>query len=299
MDSLKKIMVGVDFSPRSFSAVQMAVALAEPMHAAVELVHVVETQFSDSDALVLGKSRSELLDLLVDEAKVTLENYTAQLGYDKLRQTILVGSAAIELTRHSKKRRADLLVVGDNGAGSSVQPVGVGITAYRLVEHGPRNVLIVKAGHSGKITSVAAAISFVPVAEDVLRTANLLARISNAELQVLRVIPDIGELRHRLAILPGEVERILSDSVHHNERRLKDFVDKFSIHDVALKTTILPGKPGPALVDYLQKEDIDVIVLGTGTSYRIAGCPVGSTTHRVLNQTLSSVFVVRSLKPPS
>jgi len=297
MRELRTVQVGVDFSPRSLAAAQMAIALAEPAGAMVELVYVVETQLSDSDADDLGTSRDELLTILVDEARIALESFTAQLEYEKLQQTVLTGSAAAELAKHAEERGADLLVVGDIGAGSSVPPRGVGVTTYRLVERGPRNVLVVKAGHIGKIKTVAAAISFVPVADEVMRQARLIARLSGAELHVVRVIPDIAELRFRMSVLPSDIERRLSQSVHYNERRLEDFVEKQDVNDVALKIAVLAGRPGPVLVEYLQKEDIDVVVLGTGTSYRIAGYPVGSITHRVLNQTLSSVLIVRSMEP--
>lgn len=297
MEGLKHVMVGIDFSPRSVSAAQMAVAIAEPAGAAIELVHVVETQLSDSDAVALGRSRSGLVDLLLGEAKTALDSFSCQLAYADVTTTVATGSPALELDRLSGERRSDMLVLGDTGAGPSTPPRGVGVTAYRLVERGPRNVLVVKASHGGKAMSVAAAVSFVPVAKDVLRQAHLIARFLKADLHVVRVIPDIAELRHRLAVLPSDMERIMGDSVHHNERRLESFVGEKGIHDVVVKTTILAGKPGQALVEYLQDNDIDVVVLGTGTSYRIAGYPLGSTTHKVLNQTMSSVCVVRSLEP--
>jgi nucleotide-binding universal stress UspA family protein len=299
MSEFGYVVVGVDFSPRSISAVELAVSIAEPSDAQVEMVHVVEMRLSDSDALDFGKTRSELEELLVDEARAGLQALAKHLNYKKLQETVVTGSAANELTVLSEERNADMLVIGDTGAGSSPSPKGVGVTAYRLVERGPRNVLVAKAGHCGKINSVAAAISFVTVADDVLRRAHILASISKADLHVVRVIPDIAELRERMAVLPSDIERRLSDSVGFNKRRLDEFVRRQEIHDVVLKTIILSGSPGPALVDYLREENIDVVVLGTGTSYRIAGYPVGSTTHRVLNQTLSSVCVVRSVNAPA
>ncbi|MHB9129698.1 MAG: universal stress protein [Armatimonadota bacterium] len=295
MEQLRHVMVGIDFSPRSVAAVQVALTLAKPADATVELVHVVETHVSSDDATVLGISSTDLVDMLLNEARVTLETLAAQLPYEKLHQTVLSGSAARELALHAEKRETDLLVIGDTGAGSTGSPIGVGVTAYRLVERGPRHVLVVKAGHSGKIKTVAAAISFMPVADDVMHEAHLIARLSGAELRVVHVIPDITELRYKMAILPGE--RLLSDSVQHNERRLQEYLGHFQLHDVVLKAEVLLGKSGSVLVDYLQKEDIDIVVMGTGTSYRIAGYPIGSNTHRVLTQSLASVCVVRSLEP--
>jgi len=273
----------------------MALALARPASATVELVHVVETRISPADATALGISITDLFDVLEREARVTLETFAAQVNYDKLHHTVLSGNAAQELARSAEAQGTDLLVIGDTGAESIGAPVGVGVTAYRLVERGPRNVLVVKAGHSGKIRTVVAAVSFMPVADDVMHEAHLIARLAGAELRVVHVIPDITELRYKMAILPGE--RLLSDSVEHNERRLRDYLGRFPLHDVVLKTEVLLGKSGPMLVDYLQQEEIDVVVMGTGTSYRIAGYPIGSNTHRVLTQSLASVYVVRSLEP--
>lgn len=297
MAQLQHVMVGVDFSPRSVVTAQMAITLARPVGATVELAHVVETRISPAEAKVLGKSTAALDALLLQEAQGALAQFAAQLPYEHLQHTVLSGNAAKALTQHADARSTDLLVVGDTGTDPTGSPIGVGVTAYRLVERGPRKVLVVKAGYRGAVKTVAAAISFMPVANDVIRQAHLLARLFGAELRVVRVIPDYTELRYKMAILPSDVERVLSDAVQHNTRRLHRFVDQHQIHDVALKTEVLSGPSGAMLVEYLQREAIDVVVMGTGTSSRIAGYPLGSNTHRVLTRALASVCIVRSLEP--
>lgn len=299
MDGLRNLLVGIDFSPRSFAAARMAVALAEPEGASVELVHVIEMQVTDSDIALLGRSREDLESLLIDEARTALDGVASQLGYDRLQQTVLVGSPAKELARHFDERSADLLVVGDTGSRSAELSKGVGVNTYRLVERGPRKVLVVNAGHCEKIRTVAVAVSFVPVADDLMRQAHLLASTAQASLHVVHAIPDIAEQRYQLAFARSSIERALSKSRQFGEERLRDFIARYDIYDVVVKAVVLQGNPGAVLVEYLRQEDIDVVVIGTGTAIRVAGYPIGSTTHTVLNQTLSSVFVVRSLEPSS
>lgn len=297
MDDFKNIIVGIDFSQRSITAARLAVSFASKSNARVGLVNVVETNFSDSEARLLGKDRDFFLDILVQEAQEGLEDCIFQLDYSNLYTSVLTGDPVTELTRYFDEVCADVLVVGDNGAGSVSSQLSIGSTAYRLVEQGPNSVFIVKPVHSNVITSVAAAISFVPVAERVMQEAHRLALLNNAELHVVRAIPDVPELRHKHTTAEYDLVRLLDESVKYNTHRLNDFVKSHEINDVAIKTDILSGKPGPTLVEYLRKQEIDVVVLGTGTSYRIAGFPLGSVTHRVLNQTLANVYVVRSLTP--
>lgn len=297
MDSFKHLMVGVDFSPRSTTASHTAIALARTGNAKVTLVHVVRSHVDDTDSVILRKSRTEIIGILVKEASDALDHFARQFMYPRLHTLVLTGHPATELHQAAIDQQADILVAGDIGSQADDPPRGVGFTAYQLVEHGPQNVLIVKAGHNGSIRSVAAAISFVPVADAVLNHAYRIARLAGARLHAVRVIPDYSELRHRLAYLPQDLDRKLGDSVAYNTQRLKTFLAEYDISDTETRVVVLQGHPGSTLVKYLQDQNIDLVVLGTGTSYRLLGHPVGSTTHRILNQTLSSVYIVRSGEP--
>ncbi len=290
---MKRLMAGVDFTPRSTAAAHTAVAIAERANADVILVHVVSWPWDEADDFIPKKTNVELLNLLVNEATSTLHHFARQFDYPQVQTMVVTGSPADTLTRLATEQQADMLVIGDIGGQTTGAPVGVGANAYRLVENGPSNVMVVKPSHSHQIRTVVAAISFVPVADLVITKAHQIARLTGARLHVVRVIPDFAELRHKLAYLPQDLERIFSGSEVFNRQRLDAFLSRHAVHEADPRCTVISGRPGPTLVTYLRDNDIDLVVLGTGTSYRPLGYPVGSTTHRILNESLSSVLVVR------
>lgn len=294
MAEFKRLMVGVDFSPRSLTAAQMAVALASPTEATVEIVHVCEAQCTDADALILGKKKTELQDVLLDEAQAELNNFAGQIGYKKIEVTLLSGSAANQLSRRYIETSADVLVIGDVGARSASAYKGVGVTTYRLVENGPKKVLVVKPGHYGKLNNVAASIDYKSISSEVFEQARDICRITGAVLHVVNAYLNIVEKHLIIVSTESKAKQALRDLQHDSERQLREFVENQGPVDVPIRLANLPGSPSGALTRYLQDEEIDLVVLGTGTSFRLVGYPIGSTTHTVLNEALSSVFVIRS-----
>lgn len=294
MRKLRQVIVGVDFSPRSLTASQMAVMLAGHAGAAVQLVHVCEVRPTDHDALMLGRSPEELEDMLLDEARAQLERFAAQLGYADTETTVICGSPARELARIHKERQADLLVVGDTGARSTATTTGVGVNTYRLVEHGPPRMLIARVRYRGEVTKVAAAIDYEDLSEAVLDWACAICHYTGATLRVVHAYSDTAVNRMRLVSSEAAAREAFSRLRDENERRLRDFANEHRVCDLPTELAVIPGAPSSTIPRYLQDEDIDMVVLGPGTSFRIAGYPIGSTTHTILSQSLASIFIVRT-----
>jgi len=294
MRKLRHVIVGVDFSPRSLKASQMAVMLARQAGAVVQLVHVCEVQPTDRDALILGRSVEQLGDMLVEEARTQLEQFAAQLGYADVETTVVRGYPARELGRIHEQRQADLLVVGDTGSRSTVTTTGVGVNTYRLVEHGPPRMLIARVGFRGEIAKVAAAIDYEDLSDAVIGWACTVCHYTGAELRVIHAYSDTAINRMRL-VSSEPAAREASDRLkEENERRLRDLTDQHRVCDLPTELVVMPGSPSSVIPRYLQDENIDMVVLGPGTSFRIAGYPIGSTTHTILSQSLASILIVRT-----
>lgn len=115
MASIKKILCAVDFSERSYHALQTAVALASESDAELHLIHVVSKARNLEDYQDVACSLVEHI-----EAKMILDSYVklSALIEERIPRavrshlTIRQGDAATEIIRNAKKEGADMIILG-------------------------------------------------------------------------------------------------------------------------------------------------------------------------------------------
>jgi nucleotide-binding universal stress UspA family protein len=147
--SIKRIVVGTDFSEGSDAAMAQAFSLALAFHATVDLVHVVEPGILITPAslgaipLMDGAALFEEIDLALssraDEAKKT--DVVCQIHS-------LQGFPPGELVGHAKKTGADLIVVGTHGRTGFAHAI-LGSIAERVVQRALCPVLVIPTPRTG------------------------------------------------------------------------------------------------------------------------------------------------------
>lgn len=138
----QRILVPIDFSETSDSAVQHGLELARTFHCALILLHVgdkaaadVETEFPlGLDGSMLDAHRERLLKVLTpaEQAQMHPEFVVAS------------GSPAAEIVRCAAEREVDLIVMGTHGR-SGVGHVLLGSVAEKVVRTAPCPVLVVRS----------------------------------------------------------------------------------------------------------------------------------------------------------
>jgi nucleotide-binding universal stress UspA family protein len=109
---MRRIMVGVDFSPASDTAMGVVFAIAATTGTVVDLVHVFD---GFTEGLVLGNQPLlDHADAVLVRIGQELRARTTAAAADGVRcvATSLAGAPGIELTRHARRTGADLLVLG-------------------------------------------------------------------------------------------------------------------------------------------------------------------------------------------
>jgi nucleotide-binding universal stress UspA family protein len=141
--SIKRVVVGVDFSEGGDAAMEQAFSLAAVFKAPLDLVHVVEPGVLAAPAalgamaLVDGPALFEQ----IDEALTARAEKAASAGL-VCQTNSLQGVPARELVRHAQKVGADLIVVGTHGR-TGIQHVVLGSVAERVVQHSTCPVLVI------------------------------------------------------------------------------------------------------------------------------------------------------------
>jgi nucleotide-binding universal stress UspA family protein len=143
--SLKQILVPIDFSDCSISALGYARALAQKFGAKLVLLNVVEPAAYPENYLVTPASLDEANQNLLAAAQERLGIVKQRAIAHGLTVEALVrmGRAQSEIPDTAKAIGADLIVMGTNGY-SRVKQVLLGGTAERVVRHSTCPVLTVR-----------------------------------------------------------------------------------------------------------------------------------------------------------
>jgi nucleotide-binding universal stress UspA family protein len=142
--TLKKILVGCDFSPDSSLAFQYGLSFAPEFQASLHLVHVLQPPLYDylekpGEAKEAPQKdlnsalKQKLGDMVPEDARAWCEPVT----------TLLAGQPHEEITKYAVVNDIDLIVLGVRGH-SLVETVFVGSTTDRVMRRAPCPVLSVQ-----------------------------------------------------------------------------------------------------------------------------------------------------------
>ena len=138
---LKSILVPIDFSKTSQTALEYAVPLAKQFGAKVTLLHAIEPLPYPVDLTYLpmgeGFPIQPLEEKLNKLAKKTIKP-------QHLKEVVVqVGTAFEVITNVARDRKADLIVITTHGD-TGLRHVFMGSTAERVVRHAPCPVFVVR-----------------------------------------------------------------------------------------------------------------------------------------------------------
>ena len=123
-----------------------------------------------------------------------------------------------------------------------------------------------------------------------LKSALDLARKFHSEVELLFVMykPLMfdGSLVEEDVIAQNQTER-------RGELAIQATLEGMDIADVTLIKKVLPGKPANIILQEIEKENIDLVVMGSHGYGAIAGSILGSVSQRVLFGAKCSVLIAR------
>lgn len=139
---IRKILVGLDSSPRAAHVLETAVALAQRYGARIILCNSVGIPF-DFPADALGLSPTALPGIMEEAARRDLEARSRALPPDVGHKVdVQIGTPWQVICNVAKEEDVDLIVIGSHGY-SGLDRV-IGTTAARVVNHADRPVLVVR-----------------------------------------------------------------------------------------------------------------------------------------------------------
>jgi universal stress protein F len=140
---MKKILVGLDGSPRAQGVLDASIALAKLTGAKLYLFRGIGLPPA-MPPHVWALEEGSLIDALRHDAETYLTSMAAKVAPEVLEGTgIGIGSPWQAVCNAADTRKADLIVVGSHGY-SGVDRV-LGTTAAKVVNHAAQSVLVVRS----------------------------------------------------------------------------------------------------------------------------------------------------------
>lgn len=141
----KTILVPVDFSWASKSALREAIVLGKEFSSKLVLLHVIKDLPITSDYVSLYTSASSVFDKMKDKALLDIKKWAALAKASGVRTEVItrLGEPFLEIIKIAKAKRVQLIVMGTHGR-TGLEHVLIGSVAERVVRKAPCPVLTVK-----------------------------------------------------------------------------------------------------------------------------------------------------------
>jgi len=143
--NIKKVLVPIDFSDYSKSALKYAVNFAKSFNADIILIYVVEPIIYPPDfsmgQIAMPSINTEWDDRAKDELQKLAKNEIA--GVASVKTIIKTGKPFVEIIETAKEENVDLIIIATHGH-SGVEHILFGSTAEKVVRKAPCPVLTLR-----------------------------------------------------------------------------------------------------------------------------------------------------------
>lgn len=278
MINIKRILCPTDLSPLSGTAVRYALALARAHEAELIFFHCTpEIDGEEKLRASVSEHGSSDARLIVADADDIGEAIMMQAQGEQI--------DLIVMRSRRRPHRAALL-------GSTAEAVCRNAPCPVLVMHNDEQEFVSNE-LTVNIARVLVAYDFSDYSELALKYGLSIAQEHQAELHLLHVLPPNSVNAPEIAWYP-----IKGESTYHNAARRLQRVVPAEVHlwcDV--KTAVSEGHPYREILNYAEKNEIDLISVGAhGAGFGMRAL-FGSNVDRVLRQAPCPVLVARPLRP--
>jgi len=298
MKRFKKILVFAGSATADEPAIRRAASLAKSNNATVELVDVIDEL--PAYARLVTPSNWNLPGLIAGERGKRLEELAGSLKEEDVQVSaqVLTGKPAVAITQHVLREKHDLVLKTARPEEFS-QRLFYGTLAKKLLRVCPCPVWIIQPSQPPRFERIAAAID--PNEDDeqttalntrLIEMASSLAERESSELDVVHAWSPYGvTLVERIA--KDQLDQYVADCETEVRQRVDRFLSRFGNLGDNTHVRLLQGEPENAIIDFISKHNVDLVVMGTVCRTGISGYLIGNTAEKVLRHLGSSVLAVK------
>ena len=111
--------------------------------------------------------------------------------------------------------------------------------------------------------------------------------VNDCAIEVVYVV-DYSKSKDEVLHSQGKEELDLS-----RRKKLLPIEEQLKSSDLSYRLKLLHGEPGPAIVDYANKENIDLVIIGSRGLNSLQEMVLGSVSHKVIKRVKCPVLIVK------
>ena len=107
----------------------------------------------------------------------------------------------------------------------------------------------------------------------------------------------VVNVMEQLPIIHIESEKLLSELLEAYKKENQEILSKCS--DIAhqkgiiIKTVLLQGNPAPVILDYIKKENFDLVIMGSRGMGKFKELILGSVSSKIMHHSPCAVMIIR------
>lgn len=199
------------------------------------------------------------------------------------------GNASEEIIKQTKKTQYDLIILGSHGK-KGVKS-WLGSVSRQIVNQVPTPIFISKKTLPNKKILFTADGS--ENSKYTIKKALELLDFSNKEIYTVTVMEDISNLPIEITGNKEWFNDYLKKRNCFAQNVLRDMSSTLKGYQLSVKKErMLIGAPSTSILEEIEKEGIDLVIMGSHSKDKFSEFLLGSTSKRVLEKTTSSVLVI-------
>lgn len=291
---ISRILVAFDGSENSFEACDMAYILAKGHNSEVILAEALPTMGIFSMPL-----REEYYAKLENNARATIEKAATSISRRgvKSRSKILHARTSIadSIIECSENEKCDIIVAGTRGLGGFRRML-MGSVSTDLVNRATCPVLVVRTSPESKQVQLAKLLVATDGSTTALKAVTEAVSIADsvrAELSIVNVVY-LSPLAYSSGV-QGTIDRVLRELREEGERIVSEGKQIAEERGIKADARMIDSGHSPvvAITELADKNEIDLIVLGTRGLGGFQKLVLGSVANGIVHYSKCSVMVVR------
>lgn len=292
MKTYRHLLVGIDFSPASRSALKTAVRIAAPLGVPVTAVHVMEPALAGAIKQAHNYTDEQLLADMGERVHAFMSQ--AEIGTELVQVRLDVGMPFDVLSALAQEVGADLLVLGSRGTEHG--PHQVGTVASKCLRKAPADVMLVRIHLEGPFKQVLACVDLSETSAKAVRSGRWVAEQDHARLDCLFVYQSAMALSLDYGGFVPPLPVVDSAAGDAWKKDVDDFVVPMlrTSENLAWRTVVLERvNIREAIVEHIKDTGTDLVVVGTRGKSDLRTFFLGTTAEKVVTHAPCSILAVK------